>query len=99
MRKEEVPRPEIGMDCPLPTMMEDAGDGRRERSIPSLEDMWDVAPLSMTHGDDPCTASWLRAAISPAASQLPGAGLAAESWDGAKAVWACCGGGGGGAHC
>jgi hypothetical protein len=51
MCKEEVPRPEIGMDCPLPTIMEDGGDGRRERSIPSLEDMWDVAPLSTTQGE------------------------------------------------
>jgi hypothetical protein len=31
--------------------MEDGGDGRQEISIPSLEDMWDVAPLSMTHGE------------------------------------------------
>jgi hypothetical protein len=36
--------------------MEDGGDGRRERRIPSLEDMWDVAPLSITQGEDPCSA-------------------------------------------
>jgi len=43
--------------------MEDGGDGRRERRIPSLEDMWDVAPVSMTQGLDPWIAIWLRAAI------------------------------------
>jgi hypothetical protein len=83
------------MDCPLPTIMEDGGDGRWERSIPLLEDMWDVAPLSITQGEDPCTASWLRAAIRPAAFQPPGAEPAAENCDGAKAVCACCGGGAG----
>jgi len=56
----------IGIDCLLPTMMEDGGDGRRERSIPSLEDMCNVAPLSMTQELDPWIAIWLRAVIRPA---------------------------------
>jgi hypothetical protein len=36
--------------------MEHGGEGKRERSIPSLEDMWDVAPLSITQEEESCTA-------------------------------------------
>jgi hypothetical protein len=79
--------------------MEDGNEGRRERSIPSLEDMWDVAPLSITEGEDPYTASWLRAVIRPDAFQPPGAGTATENCDDAKAVCVCCGGGASGVHC
>lgn len=44
----DVPRQEIGKEWPLPTVMEEWEVGRRERSIPSVDDMWEEASESIT---------------------------------------------------
>ena len=62
----DVPRQVIGIVVPLPTVMPEEGGGRRDRSIPSEDDMWAVAPVSRTQGEDPWRDIWFRAAMRPA---------------------------------
>lgn len=57
------------MVVPLPTVIEEGNDGRRERSIPSDDDICEVALESSTHGITPWTNICCRAAISLAGSQ------------------------------
>ena len=49
----DVPRHVIGIVVSLPTVMPEEGGGRQDRSIPSEDDMWAVAPVSRTQGEDP----------------------------------------------
>jgi hypothetical protein len=49
----DLPRHVIGMVQLLPTVMPEAGGGSRDWSIPSEDDMWEVAPVSSTQGANP----------------------------------------------
>lgn len=53
MDRVDLPRHVIGMVQLLPTVMLEAGGGSRDWSIPSEDDMWEVAPVSSTQGADP----------------------------------------------
>jgi hypothetical protein len=55
---------------PLPTKIEEMDVGRRLKRIPSEVVMWEVAPESITQGEDPWTDICWRAAISPAWSHV-----------------------------
>ena len=72
----DVPRQVIGIVVPLPTVMPEEGGGRRDRSIPSEDDMWAVAPVSRTQGGRPLEGHLVQggneAGLIPAAMLLRG---------------------------
>jgi len=76
------------MLVPLPTVIEEVEGGRRWRSIPSEDVMWDEAPESTTHEGLPWTVKCCRAAMRSAESHVGPPVLLEEAWTGANAVCA-----------